>query len=108
MALKKWELEQDKAITEEDELLIFGGQDRPDNVLKLQKRVADQELIIVDMHIMIKDLKEENKEHVKNIKSFKKANKIAFELLNEIWEELNSGTTKLSLESYRGLQELCS
>lgn len=87
---------------------LFGGQDKPDNVLKLQKRVTEQELIIVDMHKMIKAINAENKEHINNMNSFKKANEVAFDLINEMWKELKTGTTKISLDSFRKMEELCS
>lgn len=85
----------------------FGGQDKPDNVAKLNKRVAEQEILILDLTKEINKKNESDKVKTRNISDLEKSVNLSREILNEIWVDLNSGNKRIIVESYRKLEELC-
>ncbi len=86
----------------------FGGQDKPDNVAKLNKRVAEQEILILDLTKELNKKNESDKSKTRKISDLETSVNLSREILNEIWVDLNSGNKRITVESYRKLEELCS
>ncbi len=87
----------------------------PYNEQMMNKRLAEQELLVVEMHLKIEEQKKiineiEIQEAELRAKSheIEKYNGLAKEILNEIWTDLNTGNETITLKSYRKLEELCS
>jgi len=86
----------------------FGGQDKPDDNTKLIKRVTEQEILILDLTKELNKKNESDKVKTRKISDLETSVNISREILNEIWVDLNSGNERITRESYRKLEELCS
>lgn len=102
--VSKFSLDEDNLV----KLGTFGGQDKPDNMSKLNKRVAEQELEVMDMHKLINKIKKEMKSLEAQKKEFKKKAEMAFEILESIYVDMNTGNESVTVKTYRKLEELCS
>ena len=97
MANKTWKL---------NDTIVVGGQDKPDDIPKMNKRLAEQELLVFEMHKEIRALKEEIKEQSIKESSLVRSAKIKDEIMNEVWLELNTSKGNVTLNSYRKLEEI--
>ena len=79
----------------------FGGQDKPDDLVKLNQRVPELEIELMKTH-------DELVEAIRANKELFKTNEVYAELLGSIWKDLNNGTELISHHNYRKLEELCS
>ena len=97
MANKTWKL---------NDTIVVVGQDKPDDIPKMNKRLAEQELLVFEMHKEIRALKEEIKEQSIRESSLVRSAKIKDEIMNEVWLELNTSKGNVTLNSYRKLEEI--
>lgn len=86
----------------------FGGQDKPDDNTKLIKRVTEHELMVTEMHLMIKGLRSQVENLEKERKEFKNKAELAFEILESVFHDANTGDGSLRMRTNNRIKELCS